>query len=228
LKPPPPTTHNPLNLNKEEEQVANRAAMIPMILGLLAIGAFAVYTVWDDVRPRRVRKVTTGQMQMYGTMDYSAEMEGSRDRVEDLMTGMIPASNTGNLILVRNSDQVLLSEPAQLPQPTGGTRVTGFTRIDGHVAEEYALWDIAGQTQEQVQEHYADAAISKGFSKLNTKSTSQSQAINQIYVRSPHLQGEATLAPPGEEVLVIRTHLTEDKQVKLLLWFKYPKSQAMQ
>ena len=112
LKPPPPTTHNPLNLNKEEEQVANRAAMIPMILGLLAIGAFAVYTVWDDVRPRRVRKVTTGQMQMYGTMDYSAEMEGSRDRVEDLMTGMIPASNTGNLILVRNSDQVLLSEPA--------------------------------------------------------------------------------------------------------------------
>lgn len=198
-----------------------------MVLGLLAIGAFAVYTVWDDVQPRRVRKVTTGQMQMIGTMDYPNDMDSTRGRTEDLIAGMIPPANTGSLLLIRSNDQVLLSEPAQLPHPAGGERVTGFTRVDGHVAEEYAIWNISGQTAQQVQQNYADAAISKGFSKLKTSGTSQTKAINQVYVRSPQLNGDGNLTPPGEEVLVIRTRTTSDKQVKLLLWFKYPKSQDM-
>lgn len=225
MKPPPPTTHT--LLKNEEKEVAHRAAMIPMVLGLLAIGAFAVYTVWDDVQPRRVRKVTTGQMQMIGSVDYASDMEGSHGRTEDMMAGMIPAANTGSLMLVRSTDQVLLSEPAQLPPPGGGTRITGFTRLDGHVAEEFALWDITGMTEDQIQQNYADVAISKGFSKLKTTGNSQTGATSHVYVRSPQLQDEDNLTPPGEEVLVIRTRPAGDKQVKLLLWFKYPKSQDM-
>ncbi|MFG0249080.1 MAG: hypothetical protein ACF8OB_09365 [Phycisphaeraceae bacterium JB051] len=227
MKPPPPTTHDPLNLKKEETQVAHRAAMIPMVLGLLAIGAFAVYTVWDDVQPRRVRKVTTGQMQMLGTMSMNGEMEDAGGRTEDMMTAMMPTAQPSNLMLVRSSDQVLLSEPANLPQPNGGTRISGFARVDGHVAEQYAIWEFTGQTAEQVQQTYADAAISMGFSKLNAKSASQTQATNTVYVRSPQIPDETHLTPPGEQVLVVRTRELADKKIKLLLWYRYPISQNM-
>jgi hypothetical protein len=228
LKPPPPTTHDPLNLKKEEKEVAHRAAMLPMILGLLAIGAFAVYTVWDDVQPRRVRKVTTGQMQMLGSMGMTGEMEDNSGRTEDMMTAMMPTADASNLMLVRNSDQVLISEPANLPQPASGKRISGFARVDGHISEQYAIWEISGQTAQQVQQQYTDAAISMGFSKLNAKVQSQTDAINTVYVRSPQLPDETYLTPPGEQVLVVRTRPIADKKIKLLLWYRYPISQNMQ
>jgi hypothetical protein len=224
LKPPPPTTHNPLK--KDEEVVAHRAAMIPMIIGLLCIGAFAVYTVWDDVQPRRVRKVTTGQMQMTSNIGFSEEMDGSRGRAEDWMTTMLPTSDPSNFLLIRTGDQVLLSEPANLPAPSNGTRVTGFARTDGHVSEQYAIWNIKDQTIKQVQQNYADAAISMGFSKLKANTTSESGASNQIYVRSPQSPDEDYLTPPAEQVLVVRARQI-DKNVKLLLWYRYPISQDM-
>lgn len=223
MKPPPPTTHTPLK--KDEEQVAHRAAMIPMILGLLAIGAFAVYTVWDDVQPRRVRKVTTGQMQMLGNMGYGVDMEDNRGRTEDIMSAMVPSAEAGNFLLIRNGDQVLLSEPANLPLPEGGKRITGFTRTDGHISEQYAIWQLDGQTEKQIQQNYTDAAISMGFSRLKAGVTSQSGATNLVFVRNPQLPSEQYLTPPGEQVLIIRTHAIGDKQTKLLLWYRYPISQ---
>lgn len=225
MKPPPPTSHDPLK--KDEQVVAHRAAMIPMILGLLAIGAFAVYTVWDDVQPRRVRKVTTGQMQIDNNIGYGDDMESAHGRINVRMIDMLPTADTGNYLLIRTGDQLLLSEPANLPKPAGGKRVTGFARTDGHITEQFALWNITGSSAEKIQQSYADAAISMGFSRLKAKTDSQSGATNQVYVRSPQLPDEEYLTPPAEQVLVVRTRLTTDKIVKLLLWYRYPVSQDL-
>ena len=222
MKPPPPTTNHPFN--KDEEAVTHRAAMIPMILGLLAIGVFAVYTVWDDVLPRRVRKVTTGQMQMQMNMDPTYdEISENNGRSINWMSQMIPDNNMGNFMLIRNGDQLLLSEPANLPAPAGGKRISGFTRTDGHITEQYALWQISGQKESQIQENYADIAISLGFSKLQaqTVASSQNNATSHIYVRSPLLP-DSHLTPPAEQVLVIRTRPDGDAGIKLLLWYRYP------
>ncbi|MBL4701939.1 MAG: hypothetical protein JKX85_11845 [Phycisphaeraceae bacterium] len=221
MKIPQPTTNNPLN--KDEETGAHRAAMIPMLLGLLVISAFAVYTVWDDVLPRRVRKVTTGQMQMDMNRDMNDSMGGIYEQSYDWTNRMIPDNNVGNFLLIRQGDQVLLSEPANLPAPANGKRVSGFTRTDGHITEQYALWQVTGQTQDQIQRSYADAAISMGFSKLQTRQTTQqSNATSQVYVRSPMLNNANHLTPPAEQVLVIRARPDGDAGVKLLLWYRHP------
>ena len=220
MKPPPPTTNNPLG--NEEEAVAHRAAMIPMVLGLLAIGAFAVFTIWDDVLPRKVRKVTTGQMQLTYNMGYDNEMENGHGNLTDLMPRLLPVNGVDNYMLVRQNDQVLISEPANLPAPNNGQRICGFARTDGHISEQYAMWKIKGKSVEQIQKDYADAAISMGFSKLNNQSKDASQPHSDVYVRSPQIPEGQQLAPPAEQVLIVRTKSEGQSNTKLMLWYRYP------
>lgn len=223
MKPPPPTTNNPLG-NVEEEAVAHRAAMIPMVLGLLAIGAFAVFTIWDDVLPRKVRKVTTGQMQLtYDMMGYSDEMESNQGSITDIMPRLLPMTGIDNYMLVRSGDQVLISEPANLPEPKNGKRICGFARTDGHISEQYAMWKIKDKSVEQIQQNYADAAISMGFSKLNAQGqSSKNQPHSDVYVRSPQIPDGQYVAPPAEQVLIVRTKSDGKSDTKLVLWYRYP------
>lgn len=217
LKPPIPTS-NTASRDIGKDSGERRAALIPVVIALLAIAGLSVYSLWQDAKPRRVKNLVTGQMGYW-------DMDGGDDRGMNHI-----ADSTGtldNLMLIRSGDRMLLSEPAGLPTPPEGQRLTGFTRTDGHITEDIVMWSVSAATPQHMADWYVQQAKSLGFQSLatgdgdtaNAGSTS-TIAVNRVLIRSRADQDGHSLMP-ADDVLVIRAGEGLSGATRVLLWYRY-------
>jgi len=212
MRPPIPTTDKP---SDNDDQKQRRAALIPMAIGLVAIGAFGIYAIWDGMQPRQIRPMVTGQMTEYD--DHGMGIFGEFNSDSPLSTVAMAAQPLSQLMLVHPTDRQLLSEPAGLTPLPDGERLSAFTRADGHLSEEVSFCTAAdGWTMDQVLDHYQKSAQSIGFKPLPVADPNE-KILNRIYVRS----GDAEGAFQAQQVLIVRITEHSDGPPRVLLWYRY-------
>ena len=214
MRPPIPTSDQKL---QDEQQRKQRAAMLPMVIGLIAIGAFAIYTIWDSMRPHVEKRLVTGQM-----IEYSDYGEGSSEyeyqSYATLSADMLSGTTADSLMLVHAGDRSLISEPAGLTPLPDGERISALARTSGHIAEQIAVWIAPNNwTVEQLVNHYKSTATSQGFTFLDKLAKISDARANLTFFRN---STEPNQAP--DQTLFIRIDRQPDQPARVFVWYRFP------
>lgn len=98
--------------------------------------------------------------------DSNEQSFGNDDTARDSRSIFMPPQNVDATLSLRPGDNALDQEPADLPQPHHGERIAAFTRNEGQLHEEYALWKISKTPVNQIMAFYEQAAMAQQFQKL--------------------------------------------------------------
>lgn len=104
----------------------------------------------------------------------------------------------------------LVTEPAGLAPPPGGSHERGFTTSDGGLLDEVSFWRIADGDLATLAEHYERAARDKGFVPLGTPTATREDA-RTLLLRDPY---------EPNRVLTVRL-AARPQNVHVTVWLRY-------
>lgn len=241
LRPPVPTSDQ---LPKDEARKQRRAAMAPVIIGLVIVLGLTAFSALSRSTPIISATFHTGEM---NSDEANGQPYEDSNVSPDTNANFMPPANVGQLLLIRPDDTTLTQEPADLPQPPQGRRVAAFERNEGQIREQFAFWKINNTTIANIMSFYENAAVELNFQRTSsavnktttaskpatttgmtteTKSAASDQTTDTPVTmmfnrgRKPDTESQENHTPDNG-VLIIRAKPTNDGQVLVTLWYRH-------
>lgn len=236
LRPPVPTSDN---LPKDEANKQHRAALIPVVVGLIIVLGLAGLSAFNrtgqvEVIPYRTSFMTTNEP-LDGMDMYPEEITGDSD-------AFTPPGSVNDTLMLRPEDSLLVDEPAELAPLPNGRRVGAFVRDQNEITDEFAFWIIQDTSVEDILSHYQMVAGEVNFKPLTPNSPKANQdnqdttasadpqaAASQsvIFTRDSRPQmKEGRSLPPANDILVVRAKPLADGQIHVTIWYRHARTHA--